>query len=125
MKLGLQGDPGRNPLFDFVFGTQNIDIPEIEIPGLKLKPYKKEGEQTRFDLLVHAAEAGDTINMRMNYSGQLFKPLTIKKIGERFIEILAQVVQSKEIQLQDISLSQELVDVTPEVLREELGDFEF
>jgi len=125
MKLGLQGNAGRNPLFDFVFQIQNMEMPEIRIPGLKIKPYKNVLELCRWELMTSIFEAGDSIRVRMTYSSQLYKPLTIKKMSERFIEILDQVVKDKELQLKDISLSQQLVDVTSEVLRKEAGDFEF
>jgi amino acid adenylation domain-containing protein len=125
MKLGLQGNPGRNPLFDFLFQTQNVEVPKIQLPGLNIKPYKKVIDLTRFDLVIHVTETGDTIDVRMSYSSELYEPSTIKKMGERFKEVLDQVVKDKEIQLKDISLTQELVDVTSEVLRKEAGDFEF
>jgi hypothetical protein len=125
MKLGLQGNPGRNPLFDYVFQIQNMEMPEIRVPGLEITPYKNVLELSRWELMTSIFEARDTINVRMTYSSQLYKPLTIEKISERFIEILDQVVKDKEIQLQDISLSQELVHVTSAILQEEEGDFEF
>jgi amino acid adenylation domain-containing protein len=125
MKLGLQGDPGRNPLFDFVFATQNISVPEIAIPGLKIKPLKKEGEETRFDLVANVTETENSINIRMNYSSELFNPPTIEKMAGRFVEILEQVMENREIQLKEINLSQELVNVTSTILQEEKDDFEF
>ena len=125
MKLGLQGKPGRNPLFDFLFQIQNVEAPQIQIPGLNIKPYQKVTDLTRFDLVTHITETGDTIDVRINYSTELFKFSTVKKIGERFKEILHQVVENMEIKLEDITLSQELVDVTPGVFRQEVGDFEF
>jgi non-ribosomal peptide synthetase component F len=128
MKLGLQGNPGRNPLFDFVFTMQNIKIPEIErieLPGLKLTPYKNEVEDSRFDLVIHAAEAGDTLRMKVNYSSELFKFSTVEKMGERFIEILEQVARNREIKLWEITLSQELLNVTSTILQQEQDDFEF
>jgi amino acid adenylation domain-containing protein len=123
--LGIQGKPGRNPLFDFVFQVQNVEIPDIEIPGLKLIPYENVWKQTRFDLIVHIIERGDILLVWMNYSSELFKPSTIKKMGERFVEILDQVVKNREIKLRDIIVSQELVKVASTLLQEEQDDFEF
>jgi non-ribosomal peptide synthetase component F len=125
MKLGLQGKPGRNPLFDFLFQIQNVDVPEIQLPGLNIKPHKKVIDLTRFDLVIHITETGDTIDVRMNYSSELYKPSTIKKMGERFKEVLDQVVENVKIKLEDITLYEEMIDITSTRLREEVGDFEF
>ncbi|HLP62245.1 MAG TPA: amino acid adenylation domain-containing protein, partial [Candidatus Deferrimicrobium sp.] len=43
----ISRDANRNPLFDTMFVLQNIDIAEINIPGLKLKPYQYKNEVSK------------------------------------------------------------------------------
>jgi len=53
----IDRDNSRNPIFDILFEIQEIDtdlkngnVPEIEIPGLRIRPYKSKIETTKFDM---------------------------------------------------------------------------
>jgi amino acid adenylation domain-containing protein len=123
--LGLQGKPGRNPLFDFVLQMQNMDLPEVEIPGFTLKPHGYEHGTTHFDQVVYSFDHGDIIELRIVYTTALFKKSTVQNIAKHFGEILEQVVKDRQVKLEEISLSQELIDVESSMIREQEGDFEF
>lgn len=125
MKLGLQGTAGRNPLFDFVFEVQNMEIPKAEIPGLKIRSLDQNFDITHFDMTVHVFTNENDIDIRVVYSTDLFKRETIVRMGDRYSEILEQVTGDSTITLENITLSQELVAVTSTLLQEEEDDFEF
>jgi amino acid adenylation domain-containing protein len=124
-ELNLQGDPARNPLFDTVFQLQNIELPEMEIPGLKLKPYEYETNISRFDLVIYGTENHDTMDMLIVYSTQLFKKSTAREIGKNFIEILHQVLHNKETPLKNISITIDLLEGKSNVFRENQLEFGF
>jgi non-ribosomal peptide synthetase component F len=126
INLGLQGDPGRNPLFDTLF-TLNPFISELEIKiknsPLTFEPYEKELEFAKFDLHLIAMEMEETIDIQLRYSTQLYKPSTIRKIAKYYIEILEQTAGKITVNLGDIIFSHNLL--TPELpdQLEEEGDF--
>jgi tyrocidine synthetase-3 len=119
-KLELQGNPGRNPLFDVVFKLQNMDIPEIIIPGLVLKPYGEYNEPgARFDLVIGATGSGEKIIMDFNYSSDLFKRSTIEDMTKHFLEVLEQVLENPRARLKDIDISMKLRPAKSGVQKEE------
>jgi non-ribosomal peptide synthetase component F len=138
--LGLQGDPGRTPLFDVVFAMQNVDMEgntigyqNSENPGdwekddddhLESSQYELQYNISKFDLLLNAVESRGKIRMKLEYSTQLFKPSTIQDISGHYIEILQQVVDNPDIRLEDIKMSYDFVPIQSIDLQEK-GDFGF
>jgi len=105
-KLNLQVKPGRNPLFDFIFKLQNMDIPEIKMEGLVLKPYGEyEDLRARFDLVISANEIGKVIGVNFNYSADLFEESTIREMGNHFMEVLQQVLRNPRVSMKEVEIS--------------------
>ncbi|NIM15012.1 MAG: amino acid adenylation domain-containing protein [Candidatus Aminicenantes bacterium] len=102
--LNVKRDVSRNPLFDVVFVMQNIDIAEIEIPGLKLKPYKYENTRSKFDLTLRVMEADEGLKLQFEYSTKLFKKETIKRFVNYFKRIASSVVKNPGIKLRQIEI---------------------
>jgi hypothetical protein len=108
--------PGRNPLFDTMFALQNYgvrteSVPETQLTGLTIKPYKFEKQTSRFDLFLEAAHSMDAIYMKLEYSTALFKPSTAEKITDNYLETLKQVVNDPDIKIEDICISSNLIEV--------------
>jgi acyl carrier protein len=125
-------DVSRSPLFDTMFAMQNFSdipslVPEVEIAGLKLSPYEFEYQTARFDLFFMGFETGDSIRMKVEYDLSLFKPSTIERINQYYMEILDQILENNEIKLKDIviSTSRRLVDVTENLAAEDSEDMGF
>lgn len=124
-KLGLERKPGRHPLVDTVLAVQNLGLPDIEIPGLTLKPYEFENNIAHFDLLLTAAVGAGTIDIGLEYSIALFKESTAQRILNHYIEILHQVVRDRDTKLNEITITHELLSAESDMLREDSGDFGF
>jgi acyl carrier protein len=79
-------DASHHPLFDTMFTLQNIDIPEVEIPGLKLKPYEYNHPVSRFDMTWNGEEGEkkDTLCFTLEYNTSLFKRERIKRFAHYF-----------------------------------------
>ncbi|MCU0286403.1 MAG: amino acid adenylation domain-containing protein, partial [Acidobacteria bacterium] len=101
-KLELDRDTSRNPLFDVMFILQNLEIPELQIPGLKIKPTGYLTGTTKFDLSLYAIESGQVINFNFNYSTKLFEPATIEIFIKYFKNILSSVLKTPGINIADI-----------------------
>jgi tyrocidine synthetase III len=115
-------DTGRNPLFDTVFTLQNFDargseIPEVEVPGIKLKPYNYENNIAKFDLMLTAGEGGDTISFVLEYCTRLFTSQTAERFSVLFKQSINNVLNNNHILLKDIQL------ISPEEKRQVLEDF--
>jgi hypothetical protein len=114
-KLGVDWEGHLNPLFDAGFSLQNTDpatqtIYQQEMTGLKLSRYGLESNTTKCDLLMSGTEIDGKVDMMLEYSTQLFKRERIERYIKYFKEIVAAVLNNKDIQLQDIKLSYNLYD---------------
>lgn len=120
----------RNQLFDTMFSLQNFEtqagsMPEIEIPGLKLIPYKYQPKTAWFDLFFVTLELDDIVSVRVEYSTELFKASTIERINKHYIEIMKQVLKDKTIKLIDITVTSEFLEVNTQLGHDEFLDFGF
>jgi amino acid adenylation domain-containing protein len=101
-------DSSRNPIFDILFVFQNMEIPEAEIPGMKLKPYQIEHNISPFDLYLNAEEAGDKLHFTFCFCTRLFKEKKIRRFIGYFQDIISHVIENIDIRLADIKISHEL-----------------
>jgi amino acid adenylation domain-containing protein len=118
-KLNLQGNPARNPLFGAAIQMQDVEIPELEIPGLKIQPHGWERGEIRFDLIIYVIDSNETIDVRISYSTTLFKKSFAEKMKKHLVEILEQGVTNREIKLKDIKLSTKLTTVAPVISKQD------
>ncbi len=103
-KVEINRDAGRNPLFDVMFALHNVEAAEVEIPGLKLGPYKYENRTAKFDLTLLATEVGEKLFFVVEYGTKLFKEETINKYIRYFQAIIASLVAEPSIQLSEIAI---------------------
>jgi len=102
-KLGIQRDIESNPLFSTLFVLQNMDLPEIKLSGLKVKPYIFNNQTTKFDLTMSAMEADKQLILNMSYRSNRFKKETVYKLTENYIKILKQMVKDIDIKIGGIN----------------------
>jgi amino acid adenylation domain-containing protein len=100
-------DAGRNPLFDTMINLMNVDISELEIPGLKLTPYPYEENISKFDLTLRAFEAPDNIRFTFLYAAKLFKAETIERFTGFFKAVVSQVIRCPRVKIADIEIISE------------------
>ncbi|WP_368657017.1 amino acid adenylation domain-containing protein [Metabacillus halosaccharovorans] len=87
-KLGISPSVNRNPLFDTIFVLQNMDIPSINLEGLRFVPYLQQRNTSIIDLILVAKEESGRITFTFEYCTQLFKRETIKQMEVHFITLL-------------------------------------
>ena len=83
-QIALSREMGRNPLFDVVFVLQNMDVPEIEIPGLKLTPIIFDSAAAKLDIALIAEDLGDSLRFTFEYRTSLFTPETMERFARVF-----------------------------------------
>jgi amino acid adenylation domain-containing protein len=123
-------ESSRNSLIDVLFVFQNLvimagQIPEVAITELTLKPYKQDIDVSPFDLLLHGYEAGEKLGLSFQYRTKLFKEETMRMLIRNFKEVVSTVINNKNIRLQDIKISHDLLALESVSLQEDEGDFGF
>jgi amino acid adenylation domain-containing protein len=106
-KLGVNRDASRNPLFDVTFAWQNFELQpeemqEIDIPGLKLLPYRYENTTAKFDLTLIGREAGEDLLFTFEYCTRLFKAGTVDQWVHYFKNIVSAFIKSPGTRLSGI-----------------------
>jgi acyl carrier protein len=128
--LGLERDMGRNPLINVVFDMVNIDMNTAAAGltrdelNLDITPYELEHKGAVFDLILMAGEGNDTVDLELVYATALFKTDTVKKMTQRYITILEQILGNPGIKLEDIKISHELKTVKSNIF-ESKSEFGF
>ncbi|UCH97905.1 MAG: AMP-binding protein, partial [Candidatus Aminicenantes bacterium] len=103
-KVSMHKDTSRNPLFDVIFALQNMEIPGLEIPGLKLKPYEYGNKVSKFDLAFNGVEKKGRLVFTVEYCTKLFKEETILRFIKCFKNITAAVLENPEQKIIGISV---------------------
>ncbi|WP_283591502.1 non-ribosomal peptide synthetase [Clostridium butanoliproducens] len=103
-QLNIIREPSRNPLFDVMFTLQNFDTENIEVDGLKFRPYEFENKVSKFDMTLSASESKEKITFHLQYSTKLFRRETIERLSKHYINILKEVTNNGEIKLSEIEI---------------------
>jgi amino acid adenylation domain-containing protein len=113
-KIAVNRDTSRNPLFDVMFGLQNMtiqtgQIPEAQIPALEVQPYAYDNDgnnisAARFDLTLAAVEIGRSLSFICEYSTRLFKKETIQRFITYFKQITNGIIENADKKISDIDI---------------------
>ncbi|MFJ2665237.1 amino acid adenylation domain-containing protein [Nocardia fluminea] len=111
-------DPVRSqahhPLFQVALFFQNLDLPNLRLPGLDATPVEFGGAVARFDLqltIVPGADPAEPMAASFNYATDLFDAGTIEILAARFTRLLDAVATDADLAIAEIDL---LTDVERE-----------
>ncbi|MCP5046052.1 MAG: amino acid adenylation domain-containing protein, partial [bacterium] len=110
-------DTDHNPLFSTMLVLQNMEIVEIEIPGLKLIPYDHEINTAKFDLMLMVIEGDEILRFTFEYSTKLFEKETIQRFIRCLTTLVSQVLSSPHDTLSTLEI------ITREEKQQILEDF--
>ncbi|MDG3015599.1 non-ribosomal peptide synthase/polyketide synthase [Speluncibacter jeojiensis] len=88
----------HHPLFQVMLGFQNLDTPELDLPGLAVAGVELDTPLARFDLDMALSErraasgAPDGIDGRLTYAADLFDESEARALVDRYLRLLAAVV---------------------------------
>ncbi len=97
-------DPGRNSLFDVFFHLHNVETPVMETENFRLTPIDIPLRASRYDLAFSAFEQGGHIQVQVEYSTRLFKEETIALFIRNFQEVIAAVLENRDIPAGEINI---------------------
>jgi len=107
----------RNPLFQVTFAFQNLPPLVSESAGINWSLMGNDNETAQFDINLLVSESEHELCMAMQYSTDLFKAATIKRML-RLLEVIARrIVENPDARLS--SLNAELTAASEQLLRDE------
>jgi hypothetical protein len=123
-KLEITRDMSRNPLFDLVCNMVRISNEDSTVKHYDREITTHQQGISKFDLYINILDLGKDIVLNFVYSTKLFKPDTVNKFIEYFIEIVNQVVSDKYLKVKDIKLLNNLKELEFGISRED-AEFNF
>jgi len=106
-RLDTKRNTGRNPLFDTLFTYQELNNPELKVPGFKLKPFEIQNKISKFDLSLYVSYTQGLFKFSLEYSTRLFKEKTAKRFIKYFITLISNVVEITDSKLSEIQITDE------------------
>ncbi|MCP4149091.1 MAG: AMP-binding protein, partial [bacterium] len=97
-------DTGRNPLFDVMFSMLETENTAAEIPGLTLRPYEFENPASKFDMTFFCKPVNETLHFSVEYSTNLFKPGTIRRIITYFKKLLLAILHDPRAKIAQLEI---------------------
>jgi len=106
-KLEPERQLNRNPFFDISFSLQNLPMPSLEIPDLRINLLRVDNGTSKFDLSVVLVEDGQGLVATIEYSTDLFDPSTPERLLRHYRTLLEGIVAGPERRLSDLPLLDE------------------
>ncbi|MCK4259494.1 MAG: amino acid adenylation domain-containing protein, partial [Halanaerobiales bacterium] len=103
-ELQIQRDKSRTPVFQVMLTLENTPFEDLKLPGLTLTPIIVEDNTAKFDLTVSLRVTEREITEIFNYSTDLFKEETIKRMSDHFKLILKHILQNADQRIAEIPL---------------------
>jgi tyrocidine synthetase-3 len=93
----------RNPLYNVMLVLQNMEMPEINIPGLTITRQVGDYLTSKFDMTLYCEEK-DPVVFKLEYSTALFKQDTIRRFIRYFKEIISRILENPHQEIADIEI---------------------
>lgn len=103
-ELHIERDISRNPLFQVLFGLQNLSLPRMEFSELSVSTKDLDAGYARFELSVDIREAGGSMLVDFEYNTELFYEDTIIRMAGHYKELLKSILKNPEAKLDDFEL---------------------
>src|SRR5262249_32883770 len=95
--------PNRSPLFQVVFALQAA-LPVFQFPGLTLRPLEADSGTSKFDLTLEVEETDRGLGVRLEYSTDLFKAVTMERLLGHYQVLLEGAAAAPERRLSQLPL---------------------
>ena len=103
--LGVERQPGRNPLFQIMVVLQNTPRESIALGNLEVETVALELMTSKFDLTLEATETGDNLSCLYEYDEALFDEATIQLLERQLILVLRALGNQPRQRLSRVSLA--------------------
>ncbi|MHB9858115.1 amino acid adenylation domain-containing protein [Streptomyces sp. YIM S03343] len=103
-ELHPKRDLSRSPLFQVSFVFQNIDMPELDLGGLRVTPLTLESATARFDLELQVFDRPDGLSGWFEYNADLFDGATIEQLSTSLRVLVEEITDAPDRRLSELSL---------------------
>ena len=93
-----------NPLFQVVFALENTPDFNLQLPGLNISGLNAGSGTAKFDLRLSMSEIGRELMGTLQYSTDLFEPLTIQRMLGHLQTLLASIANKPDARISELSL---------------------
>ncbi|HEU4836698.1 MAG TPA: condensation domain-containing protein, partial [Pyrinomonadaceae bacterium] len=97
-------DLSRTPLFQVMLVLQNARREDLRLAGLEVESLADETRPAKFDLALELQETSGGIHGTFEYSTDLFKATTVKRLAAHFQNLLERVIAQPDRRLSQLSL---------------------
>jgi amino acid adenylation domain-containing protein len=97
-------DAKRGPLFQVMFMLQNTPSVEVFFEGLEANLEYLHNRGAKFDLLLEAEEHDSCLDLRLEYSTELFEESTARRMLEHYTRLLAEAVERPDGRLAELNM---------------------
>jgi len=104
VKLALDRDVSRNPLFDVMLVLQNLEGEKPPPKNIITESYEYQTITSKFDLTLIISETDNQLNLTWEYCSKLLKEETILRYNKYFKRIIRSILHDHKICLSDISI---------------------
>jgi hypothetical protein len=107
-KLVEELHPERNmshsPLFQVMFGLQNVPRQKLDLPDLQVTPFELNVETAKFDLFLSMLEDDGALRGAMEYNTDLFDGARIARMLGHFETMLESVIADPDQRISELSI---------------------
>lgn len=101
--LSVERDASRTPLFDVMF-VLNTAAKAPQLHGLQVSLLETGAGVSRFDLTLEISDDDGALSGWFEYNTRLFRASTIQQMADRFLILLARVLDNPDMRLERIPL---------------------
>ena len=91
----------RTPLFQVKFVLQNAPRPKLEMGDLYLAELELDTGSAKFDLLVNVLQQDTDLRMLWEYSSEIFREATMRRMADCYLALLEHIVSKPELRLHE------------------------
>ncbi len=82
----------------------NLATEAVELPGLKMRPVRGEGNSAKYDLTLFVIEGRDGLTANVEYSADLFEASTMARMLEHFFVLLEGLIANQDQRVSSLPL---------------------
>ncbi|HEX6287623.1 MAG TPA: amino acid adenylation domain-containing protein, partial [Herpetosiphonaceae bacterium] len=103
-ELQPERDLSRHPLFQAMFVLQNVPLPSLSLPDIRLEPMEFDNGTAQFDLTLELTPTAQGLRATCGYKTDLFDAETIDRLLGHFQTVLTAISADPQQRLVDLPL---------------------
>jgi hypothetical protein len=101
-ELGIRREPGRNPLFQVMFGLDNTPRAEAAVDGVRMSGLPVGAEVSVFELCLYMSETPDEVTGALRYRSDRFDEAAADAVRRDFAAVLERVTADAGVSVETL-----------------------